>query len=217
MGPVAVAGTVQRVAVRQRHVIRSGIILAGEIPAIDLVGGKRALLHFRGVVGLIGLLRAGSPKHGVRVVQPGIDHCDSHALPIVAGGSRSPSRLCADGRHAFRGERLIYPQPLDPFHISPLAQGGHRFGSNTNPQGVDQSRVTPGHPGTVGLEPLGHCFLLVGQAFGLTFHCLTKCSAIEAGLFLIEIKRNQRLALKLHQHRQSQRRLDRLSQGQACY
>ena len=190
MGPVAVAGTVQRIAVRQRHVILSGIILAGKIPAIDLVGGERALLHFRGVVGLIGLLRAGSPKHGVRVVQPGIDHGDAHALPIVAGGSRSPRCFCADGRHASRGERLVHPQPLDPFHAGPFGQGSHRFGSNTNPQGVDEPGVAPGHPDIVGLEPFGQGVLLGGDALGLSLHRLAKGVTAQAGLFLFQIKRH---------------------------
>ncbi|MBL4640721.1 MAG: hypothetical protein JKX86_02795, partial [Verrucomicrobiales bacterium] len=96
-----------------------------------------------------------------------------------------------------------------------LGQSGPLLRGDSNPQGVNEPGVAPDHPDTVGLEPLRQGVLLGGNPLGLVLHRLAKGSATEAGLFLLEIKCNQRLPLELYEQRQRRWRLDRLGQRQA--
>ena len=121
---VAVAGAIERVAVRLGFVVLAIVVFSGKIPAIDLGCGERAGLYLTGVVGFIGAARAGSAKHRVGVVDAGIDHRDPDALAVKTGFPRAPGGFRADGGDTFLSEQAVRPWPLNPLHTGELGQAG---------------------------------------------------------------------------------------------
>ena len=101
---VAVAGAVERVAVRLRFVVLAIVVFPGKIPAIDLGCGEGAGLYLTGVVGFIGASSAGSAKHRVGVVDAGIDHRNPDSLTVKTGFPCAPGGFGPNSRYAFLGE-----------------------------------------------------------------------------------------------------------------
>ena len=198
---VAVAGTVERVAVRLRFIVLSIVVFPGEIPAIDLGRGERARLYLTGVVGFIGAARAGSAKHRVGVVDAGIDHRNPYALAVKTGLPRTPGGFRADSRDTFLGEQPIRPWPLDPLHAGELGQAENGRRGDTHAQGIGHAGEALGHADAAVVKPLGQAILLVGQALGVLSHRLAKRCPIGTALLLFEIKRNQGRFIQLEKYR----------------